>query len=163
MAQTIVAPASAAEQARTTHQAYVQHIRQCDACIGTLCRTGRDLEIDADAAGWRAEHTQQTATEAPAGASTITAPTASQWASAATHLERRAGWRTVRIDGTRYVVLTSGNSGRTYWVRAGARGCGCRWYQETGRRCSHMLALEFAATLDELAESAPARRLPQAA
>ena len=58
------------------------------------------------------------------------APTPSQWASAATHLERRADWRTIRIDGT---------------------------------RCSHMLSVEFAATLEELAESAPARRLPQAA
>ena len=91
------------------------------------------------------------------------APTPSQWASAATHLERLADWRTIRIDGTRYVVLTSGNSGRTYWVRADAAGCGCRWYQETGRRCSHMLALELAALESELAEPAAAPILRRAA
>ena len=163
MTTAIVAPAPAAEQARTTHRAYVLHIRSCDGCIGTLCRTGRDLEIDAFAAGWRAANAQQTATEAPLGASTVTPPTASQWASAATHLEQRASWRTIRIDGTRYVVLTSGNSGRVYIVRADARGCGCRWSQRAATPCSHRLAVELAATLEELAESVPARRLPQAA
>jgi hypothetical protein len=162
MATAIVAPATAAEQARTMHQAYVQHIRRCDACIGTLCRTGRDLEIDADAAGWRAANPPQTATEAPAGASTITAPTPSQWASAATHLERRADWRTIRIDGTRYVVLPSGNSGRTYILRADAAGCQCPWYARTGTRCSHMLAVELDVLERELA-SVPAALARRAA
>lgn len=82
-------------------------------------------------------------------------PTPSQWASAATHLEQRSEWRTVRIDGTRYVVLVSGNSGRTYFVRADAAGCGCLWYAKTQEQCSHMLAVYLSATLDELAESTP--------
>jgi len=72
------------------------------------------------------------------------APTASQQASAALHLERRADWRTVRIDGTRYVVLPSGRSTHVYQVRGDAAGCSCPWYLRTGRRCSHMLALELA-------------------
>src|SRR5215207_3565831 len=80
------------------------------------------------------------------------APTASQWASAATHLERQADWRTIRIDAVRYVVLQSGNSGRTYILRADAAGCQCVWYQRTGQRCSHMLAVELAALESELAE-----------
>jgi predicted nucleic acid-binding Zn finger protein len=91
------------------------------------------------------------------------APTTSRCASAACHLERRADWRTVRIDGTRYVVLTSGNSGRTYILRADAAGCSCPWYQRTGRRCSHMLALELAALEDELAEQAAALSVHRAA
>ena len=74
----------------------------------------------------------------------------------------RVGSCTVRISGIRYVVLTSGNSGRTYWVRADARGCGCLWSQRAATPCSHRLAVELAATLEELAElAAPA--LPRAA
>jgi hypothetical protein len=71
------------------------------------------------------------------------APTASQQASAALHLERQADWRAVRIDGTRYVILPSGRSGHVYTVRADAAGCSCPWYVRTGQRCSHMLALEL--------------------
>src|SRR3954470_645037 len=66
------------------------------------------------------------------------AASASQWASAATHLELRDEWRTVRIDGVRYVVLVSGRSGRVYHVRADAGGCRCRWYEKTRTMCSHM-------------------------
>lgn len=84
--------------------------------------------------------------------STVYQPTASQWASAATHLENRSEWRTVRLDGVRYVVLVSGNSGRVYMVRADARGCGCLWSQRAATPCSHRLAVELAATEDELAE-----------
>ncbi len=80
-------------------------------------------------------------------------PTPSQRASAALHLERRADWRTVRIDGTRYVVLPSGRSAHVYTVRGDAAGCSCPWYQRTGQRCSHMLALELAGT-----QPAPAPR-----
>jgi hypothetical protein len=88
------------------------------------------------------------------GTSPITA-SASQWASAAAHLDLRADWRTVRIDGVRYVVLTSGNSGRVYHVRADAGGCKCRWYEKMATRCSHALAVELAALEDELS-AAPA-------
>jgi len=80
------------------------------------------------------------------------APTPSQWASASLHLERRYDWRIVRIDGERYVVLASATSGHVYAVRADAAGCGCPWYTRMGRQCAHMLALELAATEDELAE-----------
>jgi hypothetical protein len=79
-------------------------------------------------------------------------PTPSQWASAATHLEGREDWRSVRIEGVRYVVLTSGRSGRVYHVRADAAGCRCKWYEKTASQCSHMLAVELAALADELAE-----------
>lgn len=79
-------------------------------------------------------------------------PTPSQWASAAIHLEQRKEWRTVRINGERYVVLQSGCSGRTYIARADAAGCSCLWYCKTLSQCSHMLAIYCAATLDELAE-----------
>jgi hypothetical protein len=55
MAQTVSQPRpTAAEQARIFHRGYMRHVALCDACIGVLCPTGRDLEIDADAAGWRA-------------------------------------------------------------------------------------------------------------
>jgi hypothetical protein len=83
----------------------------------------------------------------------ISTPTPSQEASAAMHLDRAAEWRTIRVDGTRYVVLPSGNSGRTYWVRATADGCSCLYYERTGRTCSHMLAVERSAMLEELAEN----------
>ena len=78
------------------------------------------------------------------------APSPSQMASALCHLERRQDWRFVRIDGTRYAVLTSGSSGKTYQVRADAAGCSCCWYQKTGTTCSHMLALELDALEAEL-------------
>lgn len=84
-------------------------------------------------------------------------PTASQMASAATHLDMRNDpdprqrWANVRIAGVRYVSVTSGNSERKYLVRADADGCECVWYERTLTRCSHMLAVELAATLDELA------------
>lgn len=81
-------------------------------------------------------------------------PTASQWASAATHLEQRSEWRTVRIDGVRYIVLVSGNSGRVYMVRADGRGCGCLHSQRAATPCSHRIAVDLAALEDELRESA---------
>lgn len=81
-----------------------------------------------------------------------TTPTASQWASAASHLERRTEWVWFRVNGARYVAVPSGTSGRTYWVRADAAGCSCMWYATTYRQCAHMLAVELAALEDELRE-----------
>lgn len=80
--------------------------------------------------------------------------TASQYASAAMHLEMRGDWRTIRIDNVRYVVLVSGTSGRVYWVRAdaGARSCRCIWSENSTTPCSHRLAVDLAATEDELRE-----------
>src|SRR5215211_6489217 len=67
------------------------------------------------------------------------AASASQWASASVHLELRNdpldGWRTVRIEGVRYVRMVSGTSGKVYLVRADARGCECRWYDKTAGLC----------------------------
>lgn len=80
-------------------------------------------------------------------------PTPSAWASATSHLELRSEWQTVRIGGVRYVILTSGTSGRVYHVRADAAGCLCRWYERTLQQCSHMLAVELAALEDELIEA----------
>ena len=77
----------------------------------------------------------------------------SQWASATAHLERRDGWRAYRVDGVRYVALPSGTSGRVYQVRADAAGCGCPWYQRTGRQCAHMLSVELAALEAELSDA----------
>jgi hypothetical protein len=73
-----------------------------------------------------------------------------QWASAACHVEQRDDWRTIRVNGVRYVVLTSGTSGRIYHVRADATACDCRWYVATHKQCAHMLALELVAMADEL-------------
>lgn len=91
----------------------------------------------------------------------MTAPaytaTSAQWASATSHLELRSEWQTVRIGGVRYVILTSGTSGRVYHVRADAAGCLCRWYGRTLQQCSHMLAVELAALEDELREDAQDR------
>ena len=84
----------------------------------------------------------------------VSPPTPSQWASASLHFERRADWRTYRVDGERYVVLPSGRSAHVYQVRADAAGCSCPWYQRTGQRCSHMLALELAALEAELSDAA---------
>lgn len=83
--------------------------------------------------------------------------TPSQEASAASHLDRQGEWRFYRVDGVRYVALQSGNSGRVYHVRASADGCSCLFYERTGRTCSHMLAVERSAMLEELVEQ-PARR-----
>lgn len=99
---------------------------------------------------------------------TIATPSPAQWASAACHFEQRADWRVVRIEGDRYVVLTSATSGAVHYVRADAKGCDCRWYQRTGRQCSHGLAVELAALAEELAEapappSAPAPTASSAA
>jgi hypothetical protein len=80
------------------------------------------------------------------------APTASQFASATTHLERRSEWRTVRIDGVRYISLVSGRSNRVYLARADAAGCSCTWSQTMSSPCSHRIAIELAALEDELAE-----------
>src|SRR4051812_46552832 len=80
-------------------------------------------------------------------------PTTSQWASAAMHLDRQSEWVTFRVSGVRYVALPSGNSGRTYWVRADAAGCSCPWYARTLEQCSHMLAVYAQATEQELAEA----------
>jgi hypothetical protein len=86
-------------------------------------------------------------------ATTLYQPTASQFASATAHLERRADWRTYRVDAVRYVALQSASSGTTYSVRADAAGCSCLWYERTGRTCSHMYAVELAALEDELWEA----------
>lgn len=82
----------------------------------------------------------------------IAQPTASQFASAITHLERRDEWRTVRIDGTRYISLVSGRSNRVYLARADAAGCSCVWSQTMSSPCSHRIAIELAALEDELRE-----------
>lgn len=79
-------------------------------------------------------------------------PTASQYASAASHLDRSSDWRHFWIDDTRYVSLTSGCSGKRYTVRADARGCSCLWSQKTGAPCSHRVALELAALEADLVE-----------
>lgn len=85
---------------------------------------------------------------------TSIAPTQSQWASAMTHLEQREEWRFLRISGIRYVSLVSGRSNRVYLARADADGCSCPFYVQTGRQCSHMLAIYLATTEDELREAA---------
>ena len=80
--------------------------------------------------------------------------TPSQYASAAMHLETRI--EHVRVDGQRYAVVQSGNSGRVYIMPADASACddACAWYQKTGQRRSHGLAVELAALEDELRETA---------
>lgn len=85
--------------------------------------------------------------------STVYSPTTSQWASATSHMDLRSEWQTVRIGGVRYVILTSGTSGRVYHVRADATGCLCRWYERTLQQCSHMLSVELAALEDDLIEA----------
>lgn len=77
-----------------------------------------------------------------------TTPTPSMWASASTHLEHRI--EHIRIDGIRWAVVTSGNSGRVYRLPADASWCPCKWNTETRTRCSHMLSVELQATMDEL-------------
>lgn len=86
---------------------------------------------------------------------TMTHGTASQQASAACHLERRAEWKYSWTDGVRYVSMPSGRSGRVYRLRADGQGCECRWSQQTGRPCSHALALDLADLEDDLQEPVP--------
>lgn len=76
--------------------------------------------------------------------------TASQWASARTHLERRIEY--VRFEGVRYAIVVSGNSDRVYHLPADASKCPCVWWEIMRTMCAHMLAVELAATMDELAE-----------
>jgi hypothetical protein len=77
-------------------------------------------------------------------------PTTAQWANATLHLERRADWRFIRIDGVRYVSLVSNASPRVHIVRADGRACDCLWYQRTGKTCSHRIAV-ITALLEEQA------------
>jgi len=137
MAQVVSQPrpadrASAAAEYRDIHVAACRYRAQ-----GLACSTCSDL----------AERAARLS-----GPSAAAAPSPSQCASAAMHLERRDDWRVVRIEGVRYVVVPSGRSGRVYLVRADAGGCACPWYTRTGRQCSHMLALEL------VAQPAPAGR-----
>ena len=45
------------EEARIARSAYTAHVRTCDRCADAqLCPEGRGLELDADAAGWRADN-----------------------------------------------------------------------------------------------------------
>lgn len=67
----------------------------------------------------------------------------SQQASAEQHLSRRDEWRSVRVNGTRYVVLPSATSGKVYTVRADGRGCSCPAYTRGLAVCSHMLSVRM--------------------
>lgn len=80
-------------------------------------------------------------------------PTASQWASATVHLERRDEWLYYWREGVRYVRIISGRSNRLYVARADADGCSCAWSQNPwsgGTPCSHRIALELDALEEEL-------------
>lgn len=79
-------------------------------------------------------------------------PTASQWAAAGMHLERRDEWCYFRSNGVRYVRILSGRSNRLWIARADARGCGCPWSQNMPSPCSHRIALELDALEAELIE-----------
>ena len=79
--------------------------------------------------------------------------TPSQWALAGMHLDRRSEWTFFRVNGERYVALPSGNSGKTYWVRADGAGCSCPFYSARLEQCSHMLSVYLDATMDDLAEA----------
>lgn len=81
-------------------------------------------------------------------AQTLYQPTASQWASATVHLENRI--EHVRINGERFAIVASGNSGKVYRLPADASFCHCIWWERTRTRCSHMLSVELAALEDEL-------------
>jgi hypothetical protein len=83
-------------------------------------------------------------------ATQFSTPTASQYASASTHLEQPITY--VRTNGIRYAVVTSGTSGRVYQVRADASACAdhCIWWTRTRTQCSHMLAVELSALESEL-------------
>lgn len=80
-------------------------------------------------------------------------PTASQWAAAAMHLDRRDEWRFFWSAGVRYVSILSGRSNRLWIARADAKGCGCPWSQNTLTPCSHRIALELDALEADLIES----------
>jgi hypothetical protein len=82
---------------------------------------------------------------------TVYQPTASQYASAATHLETPI--HHIRIDGQRFAIVTSGNSDHVYWLPADGTSCPCIWWETTRTTCSHLLALELAALEQELAEA----------
>lgn len=91
-------------------------------------------------------------------ASPVYTPSASQWASAASHLELRddpeIGWRYYRVDGVRYVSMQSGHSGKRYRLRADALCCECPWYAKTLSPCSHLVALELDGLESDLRASA---------
>jgi hypothetical protein len=80
-------------------------------------------------------------------------PTASQWAAAAMHLERRDEWRYFWSAGVRYVSIISGRSNRLWIARADADGCACPWSQKTFAPCSHRIALELDAMEADLIEA----------
>lgn len=82
-------------------------------------------------------------------------PTPSQWASAAMHLDRRSDWRYFRVDGVRYVALPSGRSEHVYRLPVDGTTCDCEWSKRGYPLCSHKLAMELAATEDDL-RAAPA-------
>jgi hypothetical protein len=87
MAHVVSQPRPTVEQARAEHQRhhaeFMRHIRQCDRCTAYLCETGRGLEIDADAAGWRFEQATQDMPPAPIAADVLTTTTDGGWWTAA--------------------------------------------------------------------------------
>src|SRR4051812_22084531 len=145
MAQTIVAAPPDAAWLAERHIVIGSRVGSCVKAFApfgavTAIRTTDDITVKWDDA---TVTTETWSAIAPLGYVVGTPPitaSASQWASASVHLDLRDDWRTVRIDGVRYVVLTSGNSGRVYHVRADGKGCGCKWYERTATRCSHALA-----------------------
>ncbi len=83
-------------------------------------------------------------------------PTASQFASATVHLERRGEWVYFWREGVRYVRIISGRSNRLYVLRADSAGCSCAWSTNPwsgGTPCSHRIALELDALEEDLAEA----------
>jgi hypothetical protein len=81
------------------------------------------------------------------------AASASVWASATAHLDNRVTF--IRIDGERFAVVTSSNSGKVYRLPADASECPCIWNTQTRTMCSHMLCVELDAMMDELGAPAP--------
>lgn len=81
----------------------------------------------------------------------------SQQASAVAHLSRRDEWRSVRMNGTRYVVIPSARSGKVYTVRADATGCSCPGYAKGLPVCAHMLAVR--SDIEEAREQATKPRV----
>ena len=49
--------------------------------------------------------------------------------------------------------MPSAKSGHVYQVHPAGLGCSCKWNQETGRACAHMLAVRLAHDEDALAEA----------
>lgn len=89
-------------------------------------------------------------------ASAVYSPTASQWASATVHLERRSEWRYFWRENVRYVSIISGRSNRLYVARADADGCSCPWSQNPwsgSTPCSHRIALELDALEADLIDA----------